>query len=616
MTRSSSTPPAAAASQPRSARVRAPELTGRAWLNTGGEVLRLGDLRGRFVLLDFWTFCCVNCLHVLDEMRPLEEEFADELVVIGVHSPKFAHEADPEALRAAVDRYDVRHPVLDDPELLTWGAYTAQAWPTLALVDPEGYIVAQYAGEGHAHALRALLLDMILRYRARGTLQPAGSPFRRPERADSSLRFPAKAIALAHGGFLVADAGHHSIVELADDGETVVRRFGSGERGLTDGDADKAAFSEPNGLCALPAEVAGRVGYDVVVADTVNHALRGLDTVAGAVTTVAGSGRQWMQGDGVSALSSPWDVCWWRGRVWVAMAGIHQLWSLDPLTGDVRVEAGTTQEGLLDGPAWQAWFAQPSGLAPDGERLWVADAEVSALRWLDDDGVHTAIGQGLFDFGFRDGDRSDALLQHPLGVLATSDGAVLVADSYNNAVRRFDPGSGLLTTVASGLLEVSGLVESDGDGAVLAVASAEHRLVRLPAASPASVASGFATTTQREPVAVASEVDLHIMFRPPPGEKLDERLGPASQLTVTSTPAALLRSGEGRGVGLARRLVLDGSVGSGVLHISARAASCDDTTDPGAACRMHQQDWGIPLRLAGDGATSLRLPLGGAVDES
>ena len=101
-------------------RVRAPELTGRGWLNTGGATLRLADLRGRFVLLDFWTFCCVNCLHVLDELRPLQNKYGDTLVTIGVHSPKFEHEADPDAVAAAVQRHEVAHPVLDDPELATW----------------------------------------------------------------------------------------------------------------------------------------------------------------------------------------------------------------------------------------------------------------------------------------------------------------------------------------------------------------------------------------------------------------------------------------------------------------------------------------------------------------
>src|SRR5919112_95478 len=156
-------------------RVRAPELRGRGWLNTGGRELSLTDLRGRFVLLDFWAFCCINCLHVLDELRPLEQKYDGELVVVGVHSPKFVHEADPDALAAAVERYEVSHPVLDDPELRTWQAYTARAWPTLVLVDPEGYVAAQYAGEGHAHALDALLAELREEHLAKGTPQPGSS---------------------------------------------------------------------------------------------------------------------------------------------------------------------------------------------------------------------------------------------------------------------------------------------------------------------------------------------------------------------------------------------------------------------------------------------------------
>ncbi|HJR37234.1 MAG TPA: redoxin domain-containing protein, partial [Nocardioidaceae bacterium] len=167
------TPPAPDGRRPR---VRAPELKGRGWLNTDRE-LSLADLRGRFVLLDFWAFCCINCLHVLDELRPVEEKFEGELVVIGVHSPKFVHEADPVALAAAVERYDVTHPVLDDPELLTWQAYTARAWPTLVLIDPEGYVVAQYAGEGHAHAIEALIAELREEHVLRGTLQPGDSPY-------------------------------------------------------------------------------------------------------------------------------------------------------------------------------------------------------------------------------------------------------------------------------------------------------------------------------------------------------------------------------------------------------------------------------------------------------
>ena len=588
--------------------MRAPELRGRGWLNTGGTPIRLADLRGRFVLLDFWTFCCINCLHVLDELRELEAKHADELVVVGVHSPKFEHEADPQALAAAVERYGVHHPVLDDPDLVTWQAYTARAWPTLVLIDPEGYVVAQYAGEGHAHAIEALLETLIGRHQGRGTLQPGESPYVAPEPAATDLRFPADAIALPQGGFLVADAGHSQVVELAADAETVVRRIGSGDRALRDGDAETASFCEPNGLCLLPPDVAASVGYDVVVADTVNHALRGIDLASGEVTTLAGSGRQWVHGDGTRTLSSPWDVACWNGAVWIAMAGIHQLWTFDPATGEVAVAAGTGNEGLVDGPAAQSWLAQPSGLAPAGDRLWIADAEVSALRWLDADGVHTAVGQGLFDFGFRDGPAADALLQHPLGVAVLDDGSVAVADTYNSAVRRFDAATQRLTTLATGLPEVSGLVAT-AEG-LIAVESVAHRLSAVPLQSAA--ASGLAQTTLRPALEVApGDVWLEVVFSPPPGQKLDERFGPATRLLVDATPPGLLREGTGRDTGLTRRLVLDASAGSGVLHVAAQAASCDDSGEPGAACRMHQQDWGLPVRVTPGASPRIELPLGG-----
>ena len=135
------------------------------------------------MLLDFWTFCCVNCLHVLDELRPLEERYGDVLVTIGVHSPKFEHEADADALVAAVERYEVHHPVLDDPELVTWKAFAARAWPTLTVIDPEGYVVAQLSGEGHAHGLGILLDELVAEHEAKGTLHRGDGPYVPPPAA-------------------------------------------------------------------------------------------------------------------------------------------------------------------------------------------------------------------------------------------------------------------------------------------------------------------------------------------------------------------------------------------------------------------------------------------------
>ncbi|GAA1150944.1 redoxin domain-containing protein [Streptomyces hebeiensis] len=650
------------------ARVRAPELRGRSWINTGGKELSLADFRGRAVILDFWTFCCINCLHVLDELRELEEKHRDTVVIIGVHSPKFVHEADHQAVVDAVERYEVHHPVLDDPELATWKQYAVRAWPTLVVIDPEGYVVAQHAGEGHAHALETLVGELEAEHAAKGTLRRGDGPYVPPEPVATDLRFPGKALVLPDGHFLVSDSTRHQLVELAEDGETVVRRIGSGERGFGPG-----SFSEPQGLALLPD---GRV----IVADTVNHALRAYDPADGTIETVAGTGRQWWQGSPSAGpalevdLSSPWDVAWWQDRVWIAMAGVHQLWTYDPATGTVEAVAGTTNEGLVDGPADQAWFAQPSGLAAAGDRLWVADSETSALRYVErapdgetgdaassagatgaaatadggalaDGGsaaeagptadvgsaaeaeptvtadvgsaaaggggfvVRTAVGTGLFDFGHRDGEAGQALLQHPLGVTALPDGSVAVSDTYNHALRRYAPGAhegapGEVTTLATDLREPSDAVLVGED--IVVVESARHRLTRLRLPDEAVRVEAVAHRTRRAATEVApGPLRLDVLFSAPTGQKLDTRYGPSTRLLVSATPPELLAEGAGSGTDLSRDLVLADGVPEGVLHVSAMAASCDD--DPAneyPACHVHQQDWGVPVRVSGTNATS------------
>ncbi|MEW2305232.1 NHL domain-containing thioredoxin family protein [Streptomyces sp. NPDC006655] len=593
-------------------RVRAPELIGKGgWINTGDKQLSLAELRGRIVIVDFWTFCCVNCLHVLDELRELEEQHRDTVVIIGVHSPKFVHEAEHQAVVDAVERYGVEHPVLDDPELATWKQYAVRAWPTLVVIDPEGYVVAQHAGEGHAHAIARLVEELEAEHEAKGTLRRGDGPYVPPEPEPTALRFPGKALLLPSGNFLVSDTTRHQLVELAEDAETVVRRIGSGARGFTDGTPDTASFSEPQGLALLD-------DGSVVVADTVNHALRRLDLGSGEVTTLAGTGRQWWQGSPTSGpareidLSSPWDVAVFGGRVWIAMAGVHQLWAYDPQAGTVAVAAGTTNEGLVDGPAAEAWFAQPSGLAATADRLWLADSETSALRWVDPDGqVHTAVGTGLFDFGHRDGAAGQALFQHPLGVTALPDGSVAVADTYNHALRRYDPATGEVTTLATDLWEPSDAVLVGDE--IVVVESARHRLTRLRLPEEAVRVESVAHRTQRAATEVApGRLRLDVVFQAPAGQKLDTRYGPSTRLLVSSTPPELLLEGEGADTDLSREVDLNPAVPEGVLHVSAMAASCDD--DPAneyPACHVHQQDWGVPVRITEGGASRLPLVLAG-----
>ncbi|KNX39073.1 NHL domain-containing thioredoxin family protein [Luteipulveratus halotolerans] len=634
-------------------RLRAPRLEGRGWLNTGGRSVSLDDLRGKVVVLDFWTFCCVNCLHVLDELRPLEEKYADHLVLIGVHSPKFEHEADPDALVAAVERYAVHHPVLDDPSLTTWKAYTARAWPTLVVIDPEGYIVASMSGEGHAHGLAVLVEELIEEHRAKGTLRSGDGPYVAPPAPSTALRFPGKLAALPDGSVLLSDTAHHQVVHLEDDLSTERARYGSADD-----------FNEPQGLLVLPPEVASRIGYDVVVADSVNHQIKGIRLADGAIGVLAGTGSQLRERSGSGPalkqdLSTPWDVAWWIDRVVIAMAGTHQLWALhlapDPADSTVAVLAGTSSEGVRDGAADDAWFAQPSGLASsaDGSRLWIADSETSALRsiTLTDNGfeVSTHVGQGLFDFGHRDGAADQALLQHPLGVTELPDGSVAISDTYNGAVRRFDPASGEVTTLATGLAEPSDALvvtspgfdtgsatwveppEAQAEGEskpappgstsgsvhLAVVESAAHRVTRVALPDEAQRVDGPAHRTQRPPTELASgPVTLRVAFEPPTGQKLDLRWGDPTQLVVSASPEELIRDGAGTATGLTRTLDLDPAVGAGTLHVSVRAAACDGDPITGevpehAACHLYQQDWGIPVILSEGAPARLDLDLRG-----
>jgi thiol-disulfide isomerase/thioredoxin len=568
----------------RSARVRAPELAGRGgWIGTDGP-LSLEALRGRFVLLDFWTFCCVNCLHVLEELRPLEERFADVLTVVGVHSPKFVHEADHDAVVAAVERYGVHHPVLDDPDLSTWKQYAVRAWPTLVLVDPEGYVVHVASGEGHAEGLGRLLAELVAEHDAKGTLRRGSGAWVPPAPSTSPLAFPGKALLLPDGRLLVSDSSHDSVVLL--EGDSVVRRY--------------PGFLQPQGLCLYDGQV--------LVADTGHHTVVRLDLDSGALSTVAGTGAVWRPGDATAGpalsvnLSTPWDVAVWDGEVVVAMAGTHQLHALSD--GQVRVLAGTTGEGLRDGDALSAYLAQPSGLAAGTDRLWFADAETSALRWYRDGTVGTAVGTGLFDFGHRDGPAAEALLQHPLGVTVLPDGSVAVCDTYNGAVRRYDPATDRVSTLMSGLAEPSDAVV-DGEH-LLVVESAAHRVTRVLLPTEALQVDGVAHRTQRPETDLApGPVTLRVVFTPPPGQKLDDSYGPSTRLTVSGP---LVVDGGGTDTELTRPLVLQGE--SGVLHVAASAASCDvDAENP--ACHVTQQDWGIPVRLVEGAPRELTLVLNG-----
>jgi thiol-disulfide isomerase/thioredoxin len=593
-------------------------LIGDTWLGTGGRRISLDDVRGRIVLLDFWTLCCVNCHHVLAELRPIEEQFADVLTVIGVHSPKFEFEKNPSAVMSAMHRHGITHPVLNDPHLDTWRNYGVRAWPTLILLDTHGEVAGTFSGEGHGHAIAARVQELVKAGEADGSLVRGSDVFVQLDDVETPYVQPGKAIALRDGNLLISESGAHRLVLASiTEPNTPLSVLGSGKRGLIDG--THPAFNEPYGLVELPEDIAVRVGYDIVIADTANHVLRGWNRADHSVRTIAGTGIQWMQGDATSGsatsvhLSTPWDIAWDGANIVIAMAGEHRMWLFSPVACTIEVLAGTTNEGLVDGPFSDAWFAQTSAVEVRGSDVFIIDAETSALRVLRDGHVHTLVGKGLFDFGHVDGPAHDALLQHPLGMTILPDGRILIADSYNGAIRAYDPDRAEVTTLVRDLAEPSDvLIDPRGEHMVI-VESGAGRVSIAPIAQGSMIHGEAMRTSRPELVVHPGAVALTVVFEPPEGEKRDDRYGPSTHLVVSASPPELLVSGAGGGAELNRELIISGDVLNGVLHVAAKGASCDipSAENPHPACHIHQQDWGIPIVVSRDGTNVVTLGLSG-----
>jgi DNA-binding beta-propeller fold protein YncE len=417
----------------------APELDGGvAWLNTAGPI-KLKDLKGKIVVLDFWTLCCINCIHTLPELAKLEKKYSNELVVIGIHSAKFENEKNTESIRKAILRYQVTHPVVNDAEMRIWRTYGSRSWPTLVLIDPEGKAVWADSGEGICDDLDREIAKLIKTHKAKKTLNERPLHFALAhETGDSPLFFPGKVLADADSGRLfIADSTHHRIVITDLEGKKIAVA-GAGTSGKDDGAFDKATFNDPQGLALS--------GDTLYVADRKNHLIRALDLKAKTVKTIAGSGKQGQrrQADGPAleiGLNSPWDLQLLGDQLFIAMAGHHQIWVLDLKKQTLTTYAGTGREDIMDGALFSCNFAQPSGLTTDGKYLYVADSEVSAIRKVPASGkgeVTTILGEGLFDFGDIDGTADKARLQHALGVVYV-DGKLYVADTYNSKIKLVDP---------------------------------------------------------------------------------------------------------------------------------------------------------------------------------
>ena len=373
-------------------------------------------------------------------MRKLEDKYRNELAVIGVHSAKFPTERDTASVHQAIRRYEIRHPVVNDHEFRVWHQFGIKAWPTLMFLDPQGRIIGSIAGEASFERLDGILSEMIAEFDEKGMLDR--NPLNLPADADAvgerALSFPGKLIAdEASGRLFIADSNHNRIIVASLEGE-VQAVIGSGEQGLIDGDFSSAQFNRPQGLA-----LAGETLY---VADTENHAIRRIDLGEATVETVAGSGSQATEfhvgGNGREVdLNSPWDVTHMDGRLYIAMAGFHQLWEMDLSNGEIHPIAGTGREGLLDGIVEYVWLAQPSGITTDGATLYFVDSETSSIRMMepgDNARIDTIVGRDLFEFGDVDGTGDDVRLQHPIGI-AILDGALFVADTYNNKIKRIVP---------------------------------------------------------------------------------------------------------------------------------------------------------------------------------
>lgn len=414
------------------------------WLNVK-RPLTLDDLKGKVVILDFWTYGCINCIHVLEDLRKLEEKYSDQLAVIGVHSPKFDNEKNLDTLRSIIVRYDIEHPVVNDVDFSIGHYYGMRAWPTQVVIDPQGDVVGSIKGEGHYALLDRVVAKLIGKHQAVIKSEPLPMALEKDRVNHSILAAPGK-VAVSDRYVAISDTLHHRVILARHDGK-IEKTFGSEISGFTDGAASESRFYSPQGLAFG--------GSGLFVADTGNHAIRYIDLSTDQVMTVAGGGEDKIQRfgefDALSiALRSPWGVTLRDSDLYIAMAGLHQIWRLDVKAGKLKSFAGSGLEGIRDGSLVTARFSQPSGLSLVGDWLYVADAEDSAVRRisLDKGRVETLVGTGLFDFGDRDGSFEDAELQHVLGVAAAESSQILIADTYNHKLKLLNVDKRVVRTLA------------------------------------------------------------------------------------------------------------------------------------------------------------------------
>jgi len=589
-------------------------------LNTDRPLSFGRELQGQVVLLDFWTYCCINCMHVLPDLAFLEEKYRDQpFLVIGVHSAKFTNEGQRQTVRAAVGRYEIAHPVILDENMTLWGEYAVRSWPTLVLVGADRRIVGAVAGEGNRETLDRAIEGALEEARSKGIL--AKGPLRiareRSVRAATGLAFPGKVLADPTGGRLfIADSNHNRIVisTLPDrDGRARLIRTVEG-------------FHHPQGLALS--------GETLYVADTESHLIRAVDLPTGQVTTVVGTGVQGYDRAGgktgtKQVLNSPWDLAIEGSTLYVAMAGQHQLWRIDLPMGFARAFVGTGRENIVDGPTEASALAQPSGLSLSGNHLYFADSEVSAVRRVDlaEEKVETLIGRGLFDFGDVDGDFASARLQHPLGV-AVWRKRVLVADTYNHKIKEMDVEGRTIRTLAGdgrpgterngklSLFEPGGL-HAAGDDLYIADTN-NHRVVRFSLVNEewrevvieGLEAPAVQDAARQDETAILSTARLRagastawrVAVKLPDGAHVSEE-APASVRVVRGSEVMLQRTILGEPWPLAFELPAQPE-GLADLHVQVSFAYCNEGQ---GVCVPANPSWRVPVTFDPHGESTTEL---------
>ncbi|MCP4964132.1 MAG: redoxin domain-containing protein [bacterium] len=608
------------------------------WLNIAAP-LQMGSLVGKVVVLDFWTYGCINCIHIIPDLKRLEEEYAAELVVIGVHSAKFLNEGATDNIRQIVRRYGIEHPVVNDADFQIWQTWGAQAWPTVAVVDPAGNVVGTHAGEGVYETIQPVIESLVTEFSDSIDRNPVELALESATQANTVLSYPGK-VTTGDGLLYISDTGHHRILAAEPATGEIVAVYGNGHPGFESGVALTAEFDAPQGLAYD--EAAGTL----YVADTNNHAIRAIDTATGEVTTVAGTGQQgWPPAAGLAdtvRLNSPWGLTLHDERLWIAMAGFHQIWVADVEGGVVSPAVGSAREGVANAPLADAELAQPSGLVFDAaDRLYFADSESSAIRWADalaaDGTTGTLSGSdvNLFDFGDIDGEGTEARLQHPLGVVwDETSGDLVIADTYNSKLKRIDTTTGATTTflgstqgwadgTAPQFYEPGGLALAAG---ILYVADTNNHVVRVVDletletstlvlhgienfTAPPEDAAFPGTIVALESVTVAAGAGtINLAIELPDGYKVNEDAPSSISFTVTGSIAQFPQGNEQylTGIELPFPIAADFSAGTGLITADVTLLYC--RADSEGLCIIEQIRFSQPLEVGATGDEAITFP--------